>query len=150
DGDFSNRISFTTQLFFARKFSPRLSLQVAPTFVHKGLRFSEEDPRNHFAIGLGARYRLGGHVSLVAEYYAVVNPIESYDTYGPLAIGANWDVGNVMLQHMVTNATHFVEDAFISGTDYNFNLKNATINLGLSATYSIHLSRKLQHLRQRP
>jgi len=150
EGDFSNRISFTTQLLVARKFGPSFSLQVAPTFVHKGLRYSDGDPRNHVAVGLGARYRLGGHLSMVAEYYVVVNPVESYDTYGPLAFGVNWDVGNVMLQFMVTNATHFVEDAFISETDYNFNLKNATINLGLSATYSIHLSRKLQHLRQRP
>lgn len=150
DGDFSNRMSYTTQVLIARKFSPNFSFQLVPTLVHKGIRYSEDDPGSHFAIGIGGRYKLGAHVALVSEYYAVLNPIESYETYGPLGIGVNWEVGNVMLQFMVTNATQFVEDAFITGTDYNFNLRNSTINFGLSATYSIHLSKELKGLGRRP
>src|SRR5690606_4584362 len=149
ESDFSNRMSYTTQLLIARKFGTNFSFQLSPTYVHKGLGYSPDDHKGHFALGLGARYRLGGHVSLVGEYYALLNPVESYGTYGPLAFGVNWDVGNLMLQFTVTNATHFADDAFITGTDYNFNLGNTSVNFGLSATYSLHLKKNLKGLEQR-
>ena len=147
DDGFGNRLSFTTQALIARKFTSDFSLQIAPTFVHKGLRFSEEDSQNHFALGFGGRYKLGGHLSFVSEYYAVFNPIKSADTYGPFSIGVNWELGDVMLQFMLTNASHIVEDAFITGTRYNFNFKNPNLNFGFNATYVIHFNRKLKGLK---
>lgn len=148
DDDFSNRLSFTTQALIARKFTSDFSFQIAPTFVHKGLRFSGEDPQNHFALGFGGRYKLGGHVSFVSEYYAVFNPITSRDTYGPFSIGINWELGDVMLQFMLTNASHIVEDAYITDTGYNFNFKNPNLNFGFTATYVIHFNRKLKGLKR--
>lgn len=148
ESEFSDRMSFTTQLLLARKLGPNLSFQLAPTYVRKGLRYSPNDPRDQFALGFGARYRFLDHASLVAEYYALLNSMESYDTYGPLAIGVNWDVGNLLLQFTITNATHFADDAFISGTDYNFDLGNTSVNFGLSVTYSLHLKRHLKGLEQ--
>jgi hypothetical protein len=148
EDSFSGRLSFTSQALIARKFTPDFSFQIAPTFVHKGMRYSEEDPMNHFAIGFGGRYKLGGHLSLVSEYYTVFNPKKSYDTYGPFSIGLNWELGDVMLQFMLTNASHIVEDAFITGTNYNFNFKNPNLNFGFNATYVIHFNRKLKSLKQ--
>ena len=149
DDNFSSRLSTTTQLLIARKFNSSFSLQMAPTLVHKGFRFSGEDPTNHLALGFGGRYKLGGHVSFVSEYYAVFNPVESYDTYGPFSIGVNWELGDVMLQFMLTNASHIVEDAYIAGTRYNFNFKNPNLNFGFNATYVIHFNRKLKGLEQK-
>ncbi len=148
DDSFSSRLSFTSQALIARKFTSDFSLQIAPTWVHKGMRYSEEDPKNYFALGIGGRYKLGGHLSLVSEYYAVFNRKESYDTYGPFSIGVNWELGDVMLQFMLTNASHIVEDAFITGTSYNFNFKNPNLNFGFTATYVIHFNRKLKGLKQ--
>lgn len=148
DDGFGNRLSFTTQALIARKFTPAFSFQIAPTFVHKGFRISEEDPQNHFALGFGGRYKLGGHVSFVSEYYTVFNPITSRDTYGPFSIGINWELGDVMLQFMLTNASHIVEDAYITDTGYNFNFKNPNLNFGFKATYVIHFNRKLKGLKQ--
>lgn len=146
--NFSSRFSFTSQALIAKKFTSDFSFQIAPTFVHKGLRFLDADPKNYFALGFGGRYKLGGHLSLVSEYYQVFNPKESYDTYGPFSIGANWELGDVMLQFMLTNASHIVEDAFITRTRYNFNFKNPNLNFGFTATYIIHFNRKLKGLKQ--
>ena len=44
-------------------------MQLAPTYVYKGLIISKNGSRNFFALGFGARYRLGPHVSIVSEYY---------------------------------------------------------------------------------
>lgn len=148
DDGFGNRLSYTSQALIARKFTSDFSFQLAPTFVHKGFRISEEDPQNHFALGLGGRYKLGGHFSLVSEYYAVFNPIKTSDSYGPFSVGVNWELGDVMLQFMLTNASHIVEDAFITGTRYNFNFKDPNLNFGFTATYVIHFNRKLKGLKQ--
>ncbi len=143
-GDLANRLSYTTQLLIASKISPNFSFQIAPTFVHRGLVFSEEDPQNHFAIGLGIRYKLGNHVSFVSEYYYNTNPITSFDTYGPFAVGVNWEIGDVMLQFSLTNAVRMVEDSFITQTRNNFNFRNPNLNFGFNVAYVIHFKKGLK------
>ncbi len=145
---FSGRLSYTSQILLARKFNSKFSLQLAPTFVHKGLGGDSGETKNHFALGFGGRYKLSNHVSLVSEYYTVFNPIESTDTYGPFGLGVNWEIGDVMLQFMLTNAPSMVEDSFITRTRNNFNFKNPNLNFGFNFTYIIHFNRKLKGLKQ--
>ncbi len=142
--DFSNRLSFTSQLLIGKKISSNFSLQIAPSFIHRGLEYSPEDPQSHFAIGFGGRYKLGNHVSVVSEYYYTANPIESFDTYGPFALGVNWEIGDVMLQFMLTNAVRMVEDSFITQTRNNFNFRNPNLNFGFNMTYVLHFKRHLK------
>ncbi|MEB8328674.1 DUF5777 family beta-barrel protein [Flavobacteriaceae bacterium KMM 6897] len=144
EGDFSNRLSFASQVLVAKKFSPDFSLQIAPSFIHRGQLLAAEDPRNHFAIGFGGRYKLGHHLSFVSEYYYIANPIKSFDTYGPFAIGVNWELGDLMLQFMLTNAQRIADDAFITQTRLNFNFKNPNLNFGFNATYVIHFKSGLK------
>ncbi|MDB2606227.1 DUF5777 family beta-barrel protein [Zobellia sp.] len=143
--DLSDRLSFTSQLLIAKKITHNFSLQATPTFVHRGLVFSEEDPQNHFAIGFGGRYKMGNHVSVVSEYYYTTNPIKSFDTYSPFAIGVNWELGDVMLQFMLTNAVRMVEDSFITQTRNNFNFRNPNLNFGFNMTYIFHFKRGLKN-----
>jgi hypothetical protein len=112
--------------------------------VRKGYQFSNEDSQNIFALGFGARYKLGSHFSIVSEYYSTFNPIDSIDTYNPFAIGANWEIGDVLLQFMLTNAVHMVEDSFITQTLNNFNFRNPNLNFGFNATYVIHFNNRLK------
>ncbi len=144
ENSFSDRLSFTTQFLIGRKFSSDFSVQLAPTFIHRGTLSSGDTPKNHFALGLGARYKLGHHLSLVSEYYYRLNPIETFDNYAPFAIGVNWELGDVMLQFNLTNAQRIVEDAFITQTKHNFNFKNPNLHFGFNATYVIHFKRSLK------
>ena len=142
--DFSDRLAYTTQLLISRKISTKFSLQIAPTYVHKSLFLSQQDSPNFFALGAGARYKIGPHLSVVSEYYATINPVASFDTYGPFALGVNWELGDVLLQFMLTNALHMVEDTFITQTRNNFNFRNPNLNFGFNATYVIHFDNKLR------
>ncbi|NER18872.1 DUF5777 family beta-barrel protein [Spongiivirga citrea] len=142
--DRSTRLSYTSQLIIAKKFSPNFSLQITPTFVHRGLLYDDEDSQNHIAVGVGGRYKLGGHVSLVSEYYYVANPIKSQTTFGAFALGINWELSDVMLQWMLTNARSTVEDAFILETRNNFNFKNPNFHFGFNFTYTFHLKNRLK------
>ena len=142
--DFSDRTAFTSQVLLSKKISKDFSFQITPTYVHKSLGLQENDPTNFFAMGVGARYKLGAHLSVVSEYYHNFNTINSFETYNPFAIGANWELGDVLLQFMLTNAVNIVEDTFITQTRNNFNFRNPNLNFGFNATYVIHFKNKLK------
>ena len=144
--DVSNRFSYTSQILIAKRINQNLSFQIAPTFINRGIVYDENDTQNHFAVGIGGRYKLGKHVSFASEYYHIVNPIESVTTYGPFSLGVNWELSDVMLQFMLTNAVNKVEDAFITDTRNNFNFKNPNLNFGFNFTYTIHFKNGLKKL----
>lgn len=142
--DFSDRLGFTTQVLVSKRLSHKFSFQLAPTFVHKSLGVPAADDHNFFALGFGARYKLGPHLALVSEYYRTFNPINAYDTFDPFAIGVNWEVGDILIQLMLTNTRNMVEDTFITQTRNNFNFKDPNLHFGFNATYVFHLSNKLK------
>ncbi len=138
----SERFSFASQLLIARKFTPNFSLQLAPTYVHRRSQQFPEDDNDHFALGIGARYKLGGHVSIASEYYYVANPINGVNTFGPFALGVNWEVSDLILQFTLTNTLSFDEATVISFSPKNFNFNNGNLHIGVSATYVLHFNKK--------
>ena len=140
--DSSDRFSFTTQAMVASKITSKFSVQVTPTFVRKGAAKVPGDIQNHFAIGLGARYKIGNHVSIASEYFYVANPPDLFERYNAFTLGVNWEIGGLILQFHMTNSPNFVEDAYIINTPYNFNFSNPNFNFGFNATYNLQLFRK--------
>ena len=136
----SNKFASTTQLLIARKVDKNFSVQLAPSFIYRAEEeLVENESTTRFALGFGARYKVGNHVSIVSEYYYVPNPFESIDTYGPFSIGANWEVSDLLLQFKLTNARDFVEDNAIIKTQNNFNFRDGNLHFGFQATYFIQL-----------
>ncbi len=140
--DSSERFSYTSQFLFARKFTPNFSLQLAPTYVYRASQQFPEDDNNHFAMGFGARYKLGGHVSIASEYYYVANPVEGIHGFGPFALGVNWEVSDLILQFSLTNTRSFDEATVITLTPNNFNFNDGNLHIGVSATYVFHFNKK--------
>ena len=108
-----------------------------PTYIKKNSVLWATDDKNQFAVGLGARYKVGRHVSIASEYYYIANPLESIQTYSPFSLGVNWELSDLMLQFKMTNTPNFVEEAFITRTRRNFNFKDGNFFFGFHATYFI-------------
>ena len=142
DSSSENKYAFATQVLLARKFNPNLSLQIAPTFIHRESNSANNDPNNQFVIGFGGRHKITRHASIVSEYNYVVNPLKSIDTYNTFLFGVNWEVSDLMLQFHVTNARNFAEDTFLTQTTNNFNFKDPNLHFGVNATYIIHTKKK--------
>ena len=136
---FRDRLAYTSQILLAHKFTPKFSMQISPTFIHRSFFTAEEDDKNHFALGFGGRYKIADHVSLVSEYYYVANPLKSRDTYGAFSLGVNWDVRFLQLQFQMTNTRNPVEDGFILQTPNNFNTDDGNFVFGFNAIFSLHL-----------
>ena len=137
-----NKYAFTSQALFARKINTNLSVQITPTFIHRKSSSSDNTSNNQFAIGFGGRHKIGGHASIVSEYYYVSNPLKSIKTYNVFLVGINWELSHLMLQFHATNARSFVEDTFITQTTNNFNTKDGNFHFGFNATFVLHTKKK--------
>ncbi len=138
----SNIYSFTSQVLIARKFNRKFSMQLTPTLINRNNSILEGQPKSQFALGFGARYKVGGHVSIVSEYFHVTNPVKSpIKTYNPFMVGVNWELSHLLLQFQITNARSFSEDTFITQTQNNFNFHDGNFHFGFNATFVLHLSK---------
>ncbi len=139
---FEDKLSYTTQLLIARKFTQQFSAQITPTYIHRSSSAFPDDPNNQFAIGVGGRYKLGGHVSIVSEYFYVFNPLESINNYDAFSLGVNWELSDVMLQFQLTNTRGMTEEEFITQTPNVFNTKDGNFVFGFNAIFVLHLNQK--------
>lgn len=139
---FVNKYAFTSQVLIARKINTELSLQISPTFIHHDSNSLTDNLKNQFAIGFGGRHKIGGHASIVSEYFYVANPIKSTQTYNAFSVGLNWELSHLLLQFQMTNARTFAEDTFITQTTNNFNAKDGNFHFGFNATFVLHTKKK--------
>ncbi|MFY0603419.1 MAG: hypothetical protein JXQ93_05685 [Flavobacteriaceae bacterium] len=133
---------YSTQVLVARKFNPKFSAQISPTYIRRKAASSSNNPTDQFAIGFGGRHKVGGHVSIVSEYFYVMNPLKSIDTYNAFSVGVNWELSHLMLQFQVTNARNFADDTFITRTTNNFNFEDGNFHFGFNATFVLHTRKK--------
>lgn len=138
----SNKYAFTSQVLIAKKINSEFSLQVTPTFIHREANSLTNDPNNQFALGFAGRHKIGGHASIVSEYFHVTNPLKSIQTYNVFMVGVNWELSHLLLQFHATNARSFAEDVFITQTKNNFNAKDGNFHFGFNATFVLHTKKK--------
>ncbi len=63
------KLSYTSQVLISRKFGPRFSAQLMPTYLHRNL--VEDDEQNDIlSLGFAGQYQLSKNWSLSMEYYA--------------------------------------------------------------------------------
>lgn len=117
---FSNRLTYTSQLLIARKFNSSFSFQLTPTYVHFNTIRTAQDSNDVFAFGMGARVKLTSRVSINGEYFYVINPMQSIDTYNSLALGVDVETGGHVFQLIFTNSISMIEKGFVAETTGDF------------------------------
>lgn len=126
DMDLADRMSYSGSVLIARKFSDRLSLQVAPTLIHTNTVFAQHTPggvltpeNTIVAVGLGAQIELINWVSLLAEYVPVVSS-RSDGTTNAMAIGVALDTGGHVFQLFLSASPYAVEQQTIGKNTDDF------------------------------
>lgn len=114
---FDHRLAYHSQLLLARKLG-RLSLQLAPTLVHRNLVDYAAENNTLLAMGAGARWQFNSRFGLAVEYYYRLNPgTNPVETYrNPLAISLDMETAQHRFQLQFTNAFSLLETGFISQT----------------------------------
>ncbi|GAA0729809.1 DUF5777 family beta-barrel protein [Aquimarina litoralis] len=111
--EFNNRLSYVSQVLIARKFGKRLSLELAPSYLHENfVRFDDQD-NSQFIMGVGGRYKLTKRFSLNVDYGYHLNRSSSSAFKNPLSIGVDIETGGHVFQLHFTNAQPMFENGFL-------------------------------------
>ncbi len=114
-----HRLNYSTELCIARKFSPGISLQIMPTWIHRNYVRDYLDDNEIFALGAGGRIKFTKRVALIFDYYYVFNEYHTLANspfYNPLGLGIEIETGGHVFSVMFTNSAGLIESEFIPNT----------------------------------
>ena len=121
---FADKLVYTTQIIFARKFANWLSVAITPSYTHRNYVLANINPSNQavdendiFAVGAGVRIKITRSMSILADYFYVNsayrrnNPAAPY--YNPLAVGFEIETGGHVFHMDFTNSSGITENYLI-------------------------------------
>lgn len=135
-----DRMSYTTQVLIARKFSQALSLQLMPTWVHKNTVDTSIENNDQLALGLGGRLKLSRSIALTSEYYYRFQVPDSNPYFNSLGFGIDIETGGHVFQLVLTNSRGLTERAFITETTGEF--FDGDIHMGFNVTRTFQVRRQ--------
>ncbi|MFC5682176.1 DUF5777 family beta-barrel protein [Flavobacterium sp. MAHUQ-51] len=113
---FNDRFTFVQQLLISRKFSEKLSLEIAPTLFHENFIDNTLQNNTQYAIGMGGRYKLSKRWSLNIDYAAHLNRASNSLYKNPLSIGFDLDTGGHVFQMHFTSSQGIHEAGYLGQT----------------------------------
>ena len=133
-GDFKNidRISYTSQLLIARKFTSKLSLQLMPTFIHRNAVSHDLHKNQQIALGVGGRYKFTKSMAFTSEYYHNFSFVEHSEFQNALGFGLDIETGGHVFQLVFVNGIGLTESSFITETADTF--FDGDIHFGFNVT----------------
>lgn len=133
---FTSRLGYYHQAIIGRKFNESLTLQLAPTLVHRNLVETEVENNDLFALGAGGRFKITKRIALTADYFYVFNNTDS-TAYNPLSIGVDIETGGHVFQLHFSNTSGMNERAFISETRGQWGEGQIRFGFNLSRMFQI-------------
>lgn len=113
---FENRMIYLTQILVSRKFSEKLSLEVAPTFFHENFVIEDNQDNSQLAIGMGGRYKFAKRWSVNVDYAVHTNRANNSQFRNPLSVGVDLETGGHVFQMHFTNSQGIHEAGFLGQT----------------------------------
>ena len=110
--DFQDRLIYVHQLLISRKINEAVSLELAPSFVHKNLYEPTLENDNQFALGAGGRVKLTRRMSLNLEYAYNFDRPDYYKN--PLSVGLDIETGGHIFQLVFTNSQAMTESGYLT------------------------------------
>jgi hypothetical protein len=114
--EFSDRVSYVTQLLISRKFSDKLSLELAPSYFHENFVLDDAQDNSQFALGMGGRYKFAKRWSFNIDYAAHLNRADNSPFKNPLSVGFDLETGGHVFQMHFTNSQAMHEAGFLGNT----------------------------------
>lgn len=113
---FDNRLTYVQQILISRKYSEKLSLELAPTIFHENFVDNPQQDNTQYAIGIGGRYKLSKRWSLNVDYVAHLNRASNSIYKNPLSIGFDLDTGGHVFQMHFTSSQGIHEAGYLGQT----------------------------------
>jgi len=116
---FFDRFAYTTQILASRRFSEKLSVEMAPIYVRQNLvdlNFTKTaTPQfNQILLGIGGRYKLTKRLSVNMDYVYNFSKNTNSLYKNPLTIGVDIETGGHVFQLLFTNSRASNDTAFLT------------------------------------
>lgn len=129
---FEHRLSYCTELIVARKFSDKLSMQIAGTFVYKNLVSPGQDNAT-FGITLSGMITTGASSGIIFEYAYRFNNRPEANAY-PLAIGWEFGTPGHVFQIFLCSTNEIPEQDVYTINSFNYLKGNFAIGFNIKRT----------------
>lgn len=133
----SSRVNYCHQIIFARKFSSRFSLQLAPAFVHYNMVDFAADKNDMYSISAATRYKFTKRSAITFEYAYRLNKYSTTKYYDSVGIGVDIETGGHVFQMFLTNSIGMIEPQFIGHTTTDWRNLGLKIGFNISRVFSI-------------
>ena len=128
---FFDRFAYTTQLLISRRFSEKLSIELAPIYVRQNLidlNYAQTtipatkplgfltEPWNQYILAIGGRCKFTKRMSVNADYAYNFTKNKNSLFRNPLTIGVDIETGGHVFQLLFTNSRASNDAAFLTET----------------------------------
>jgi hypothetical protein len=135
--DGANRFSYNYQAIIGRKFSSRLSLQMAPWMVHYNLVERASDENDVFGIAFAGRFKFAKRQAITFEYGLRLNDYSSSKYYDSMGIGYEIETGGHVFQVHVTNSFGITENQYFPHTESSWSDGGIRIGFNISRVFTL-------------
>jgi len=145
---FSDRLSYFSELILDRRFSDRVSLELLGGIQHRNYVLASENVNNGATdentipfLGAGGRVMLNRHSSIVFDYYYVISQYRTNNTaspfYNPISIGYEVETGGHVFEINFTNASFLDENNIIPYTRDTWTKGGFKLGFSISRVFNI-------------
>lgn len=134
---FENRMGYYSQVIVGRKFSEKVSFQIAPTYVHRNLVETPNDNNSLVALGIGGRFKISNRTAIVLDAHPILSGARKDYNVMPLSIGVDIETGGHVFQLHFSNSRGMNEKAFISETLQRWDKSEFQFGFNLSRVFTV-------------
>lgn len=147
--DLGSRVSYFGQLIFARKVSPGLSLQVAPSYVRDNtpIPLVPGNEKDFFSLSGTARVKVSRSMGVIFDY---AHAFSSFRTGAngfsdPFGVGLEMETGGHVFTINVTNARAVSEINYLSNTQVDYGRGQYRLGFTISRMFDFNGHKKHLH-----
>lgn len=138
---FFHRLSYSAQLIIARKFSPSISIELLPTYIHRNFVRDPLDENSIFALGIAGRFKVSKRVAILADYFFVFSPYR-YNRLGqefhmPISVGVEIETGGHVFHIDVSNARGIVYNNFLVESPDSWEYAEIKLGFNISRVFNV-------------
>lgn len=139
----TQRTSYVHQIILGRKFNERLSLEIAPTYVHRNLVETRDDLNNMLALGVAGRFKLNKRLAINAEYIMRNPPSDAaqrarFDNFqDSFSLGLDIETGGHVFSLHLTNSLSMIEKGFVTETIESWEKGGIHFGFNISRVFSL-------------
>jgi hypothetical protein len=146
--DYTNRLNYFAQVVIARKFSPKLSMQISPSFLRNNLPFPylAGNEKNIFSLSAAGRLKVTKRLGIVVDY---AHPFSSFRKnsnspkfYDPSGVGIEIETGGHVFTMNFSNAQAISPINYLADTQSNWSKGQYRFGFTISRVFDFNRKHK--------